>query len=86
MLILCIFLTFFLVWFMRISYLCNTNYRIKKSGGTYGSYQTSASFNGLAANTTSATGDITYLESATHTHTGASVKTTEDVIKTVEIE
>ena len=45
-----------------------------------------AAITGLAANTTSATGDITYLESATHTHTGASVKTTEDVIKTVEIE
>lgn len=45
-----------------------------------------AAITGLAANTTSATGDITYLESATHTHTGASVKTTDDVIKTVEIE
>lgn len=41
---------------------------------------------GLAANTTAATGDITYLESATHSHTGASVKSTETVVKTVTID
>ena len=30
----------------------STQYRIKKSGGSYGSYQTSATFSGLSANTT----------------------------------
>lgn len=40
----------------------------------------------LTANTTPATGDIAYLESATHTHTGASVKTTDTVLKSVTID
>jgi hypothetical protein len=40
-----------------------------------------AAITGLTVNTTASSGDITYVESATHTHTGASVKTTEDVLK-----
>lgn len=40
-----------------------------------------AAITGLTANTTSASGDITYLESATHTHTGASVSETVEVVK-----
>lgn len=40
----------------------------------------------LAANATASTGDITYVESATHTHTGASVKSSETVVKTVTID
>ena len=40
---------------------------------------------GLAANTTKATGDITYLESATHTHTGASVASNETVLTGVTV-
>lgn len=40
----------------------------------------------LTANTTAATGDIAYLESATHTHTGASVKATDTVLKSVTID
>lgn len=43
-----------------------------------------AAITGIVANTTKATGDITYIESATHTHTGASVSATETVIKEVE--
>lgn len=41
---------------------------------------------GLAANTTASTGDITYIESATHTHTGASVKSNETVVKSITID
>ena len=40
-----------------------------------------AAITGLAANTSAASGDITYLESATHTHTGASVTETVNVVK-----
>lgn len=40
-----------------------------------------AAITSLTANTTAATGDITYVESASHTHTAPSVKTTANVYK-----
>lgn len=40
----------------------------------------------LAANATKSIGDITYIESATHTHTGASVKSNETVVKSITME
>lgn len=60
-------------------------YSATSTSSPTGQASTLAAITGLTVNTTKADGDITYLESATHSHTGASVKTTEDVIKTVEL-
>lgn len=40
----------------------------------------------LTVNSTASAGDIAYIESATHTHSGASVKSSETVVKTVTID